>query len=165
MKVYYFINRLEYFGFNEKLNQSFCEHSVREKENKVLIRPNKYNTTSISPLNFLSLKEKYDIELIYLYDRVVGTNKKVVVSDHINRSGFYPLRGKTPYKTLTMFPDMSKIYETKPHQKNITVHTLGPKRFRKKKLNDSVIYSEGSAAVSVLWHYLGVKVKCFAVPV
>ena len=164
MKVYYFINRLEYFGFNEKLNQSFCEHSVCEKENKVLIRPKKYNNTSISPLNFLSLKEKYDIELINLYDRVVGTNKKVVVSDHINRSGFYPLRGRTPYKTLTMFPDMSKIYEGGPNQKKTTIHTLGPKRFKNKQLSDSLVYSEGAAAVSTLWHYLNVKVKCFGVP-
>ena len=164
MRVFYFINRLEYFGFNEKLNQSFCEHRVCEKENKVLIRPKKYKNTSISPLNFLSLKEKYDIELIYLYDRVIGTNKKMVVSDHINRSGFYPLRGKTPYKTLTMFPDMSKIYVGDPSQKNVTVHTLGPKRFRKKQSNNSIIYSEGSAAVSVLWRYLDVKVKCFGIP-
>ena len=164
MKVYYFINRLQYFGFNEKLNQSFCDHSVSEKENQVFIRPKEYNKNSISVENFFSIREKYDIELVILYDRVVGVNKKVIVSDHINRSGFYPLCGNTPYKKLTMFPDMSKIYVGDPSQKNVTVHTLGPKRFRKKQSNNSVIYSEGAAAVSVLWHYLDVKVKCFGIP-
>ena len=165
MKVYYFINRLQYFGFNEKLNQSFCDHSVSEKENQVLIRPNKYNNTSISVKNFFSIKEKYGIELIYLYDRIVGADKKVIISDHINRSGFYPLCGNTPYKKLTMFPDMSKIYVDDTSQKNVTVHTLGPKRFRKKQSNNSIIYSEGAAAVSVLWHYLDVKVKGFGIPI
>ena len=164
MKVYYFINRLQYFGFNEKLNQSFCDHSICEKENQVLIRPKKYNNTSISVKNFFSIREKYDIELIYLYDRVVGVDKKVIISDHINRSGFYPLCGNTPYKKLTMFPDMSKIYESDPNQKKTTIHTLGPKRFKNKQLSDSFVYSEGAAAVSALWHYLNVKVKCFGVP-
>ena len=164
MKVYYFINRLQYFGFNEKLNQSFCDHSVSEKENQVLIRPKKYNTASISVKNFFSIREKYDIELIILYDRVVGANKKVIISDHINRSGFYPLCGNTPYKKLTMFPDMSKIYEGDPNQKKTTIHTLGPKRFKNKHLSNSLVYSEGAAAVSTLWHYLNVKVKCFGVP-
>ena len=88
----------------------------------------------------------------------------MVVSDHVNRSGFYPLRGKTPYKALTMFPDMSKIYEGDPNQKKITIHTLGPKRFKSKHLSDLLVYSEGAAAVSTLWHYLNVKVKCFGVP-
>ena len=88
----------------------------------------------------------------------------MVVSDHVNRSGFYPLRGKTPYKALTMFPDMSKIYEGDPNQKKTIIHTIGPKRFKSKQLSDSLVYSEGAAAVSTLWHYLNVKVKCFGVP-
>ena len=164
MKVYYFINRLEYFGFNEKLNQSFYDHGLCEKKSAVYIKPKEYNDVSISPFNFFSLKKKYNIKTVYLYDRVIGVNNKVVVSDHVNRSGFYPLRGKTPYKALTMFPDMSKIYEGDPNQKKTTIHTLGPKRFKNKQLSDSLVYSEGAAAVSTLWHYFNVKVKCFGVP-
>lgn len=164
MKVYYFINRLECFGFNEKLKQSFYDHGICEKKSTVFIKPKQYNSVSISPSNFFSLKKKYNIKTVHLYDRVVGTNNKVVVSDHVNRSGFYPLRGKTPYKTLTMFPDMSKIYESDSNQKKTTVHTLGPRRFKSKKLSGSFVYSEGAAAVSTLWHYLNVKVKCFGIP-
>ena len=155
---------MEYFGFNEKLNQSFYNHSLCEKKSAVYIKPKEYNDVSISPFNFFSLKKKYNIKTVYLYDRVIGVNNKVVVSDHVNRSGFYPLRGKTPYKALTMFPDMSKIYEDDPNQEKITTHTLGPKRFKSKQLSDSLVYSEGAAAVSTLWHYLNVKVKCFGVP-
>ena len=165
MKVYYFINRLKYFDFNEKLNQSFYEHSLCEKKSTVFIKPKQYNNISITPSNFFNLKKKYNIKTVYLYDRIIGSSNKVIVSDHINRSGFYPLRGKTPYKTLTMFPDMSKIYESDPNQKKIKVHTLGPKRFKNKQLSDSIVYSEGAAAVSTLWHYLNVKVKCFGVPI
>ena len=164
MKVYYFINRLEYFGFNAKLNQSFYGHSLCEKKSAVYIKPKEYSGVSISPFNFFSLKKKYNIKIVYLYDRVIGVRNKVVVSDHVNRSGFYPLRGKTPYKALAMFPDMSKIYECDPNQKKTTIHTLGPKRFKNKQLSDSFVYSEGAAVVSALWHYLNVKVKCFGVP-
>ena len=164
MKVYYFINRLECFGFNEKLNQSFYGHGLCEKKSAVYIKPKEYNGVSISPFNFFSLKKKYNIKTVYLYDRVIGVNNKVVVSDHVNRSGFYQLRGKTPYKTLTMFPDMSKIYEGDLNQKKTTIHTHGSKRFKSKHLSDSLVYSEGAAAVSTLWHYLIVKVKCFGVP-
>jgi len=165
LKVYYFINRLEYFGFNEKLNQSFYDHSVCEKKSSVFIKPKQYNSFSISPLNFFSLKKRYNIKTVFLYDRVIGVNNKVIVSDHVNRSGFYPLRGKTPYKSLTMFPDMSKVYEDDPNQKKTTVHTIGPKRFKSKQPSDSLVYSEGAAAVSTLWHYLNVKVRCYGVPV
>ena len=63
-----------------------------------------------------------------------------------------------------MFPDMSKIYESDSNQKKTTIHTLGPRRFKSKQLSDSFVYSEGAAAVSTLWHYLNVKVKCFGVP-
>jgi hypothetical protein len=59
---------------------------------------------------------------------------------------------------------MSKIYEGNPNQKKTTIHTLGPKRFESKQLSDSLVYSEGAAAVSTLWHYLNVKVICFGVP-
>ena len=155
---------MEYFGFNAKLNQSFYGHRLCEKKSAVFIKPNQYNSVSISPFNFFSLKKKYNIKTVYLYDRVIGVNNKVVVSDHVNRSGFYPLRGKTPYKALAMFPDMSKIYECDPNQKKTTIHTLGPKRFKNKHLSNSLVYSEGAAAVSTLWHYLNVKVKCFGVP-
>ena len=165
MKVHYFISQLRHFGFNEKLNQSFYDHSVCEEKTTVFIKPKKYDYTCISPFNFFSLKKKYNIKTVFLYDRVIGTNNKIIVSDHVNRSGFYPLRGKTPYKSLTMFPDMSKVYEVDPNQKKTTVHTIGPKRFKSKKLSDSLVYSEGAAAVSTLWHYLNVKVKCFGVPV
>ena len=156
---------MEHFGFNEKLNQCFYDHSVCEKKSTVFIKPKQYNSFSISPFNFFSLKKKYNIKTVFLYDRVIGVNNKVVVSDHVNRSGFYPLRGKTPYKSFAMFPDMSKVYEVDPNQKKTTVHTIGPKRFKSKKLSDSLVYSEGAAAVSTLWHYLNVKVKCFGVPV
>ena len=155
---------MEYFGFNEKLNQNLYDHGLCKKKSAVYIKPKEYNDVSISPFNFFSLKKKYNIKIVYLYDRVLGVNNKVVVSDHVNRSGFYPLRGKTPYKTLTMFPDMSKIYEGDLNQKKTTIHTLGPKRFKSKQLSDSLVYSEGAAAVSTLWHYLNVKVKCFGVP-
>ena len=164
MKVHYFTSQLGHFGFNKKLEHNFYNHSVCEENSAVFIKPQQYDHTCISPFNFFSLKEKYNIELVYLYDRVVGVGNKVIISDHVNRSGFYPLCGKTPYKTLTMFPDMSKIYKNESSEKHTTVHTLGPRRFKNKQYSDSLVYSEGAAAVSTLWHYLNVKVRCFGVP-
>ena len=70
MKAHYFISQLRHFGFSEKLNQSFYDHSVCEKKNAVFIKPKKYDYTCISPFNFFSLKKKYNIKKEYITSRM-----------------------------------------------------------------------------------------------
>ena len=161
MKVYYFNSRLENFGFKENLNKNLFGHGIKEDKNEVFIKPTKYNESSLSPFNFLNLKKTYNIKEIYMYDRVIGAHGEVLIIDHINRSGLFFLRGKTPHGKLTMFPDMSGVYKKNSKLKKSTVQTLGPKRFKAAKTEKGIVFSEGCAITASLWHYVGVRVKCF----
>ena len=98
-----------------------------------------------------------------MYDRIRGTEQNVQIIDHVNRSGLFFLRGKTPIEDFPMFPDMSKIYKKTSKLKKITVQTLGPKRFKTTKTQEGVVFSECCAITATLWHYVGVSVKCFGV--
>ena len=46
-----------------------------------------------------------------MYDRIRGIEQDVLITDHVNRSGLFFLRGKTPHEGFPMFPDMSNVYE------------------------------------------------------
>lgn len=163
IKVYYFNNDPSIFGFKNIFHKTLFGHSVHEEENKVFIKPIKYSSNSLSPLNILSLKKTFNIKDIYMYDRVRGVEEDILITDHINRSGLFFLRGKTPHKHLTMFPDMSGVYIKKSKLKKSVVQTLGPKRFKTTENEEGVIFSEGCAITATLWHYVGVNIKCFGV--
>ena len=98
-----------------------------------------------------------------MYDRIRGIEQDVLITDHVNRSGLFFLRGKTPNEGFPMFPDMSNVYEKKSKLKKTTVQTLGPKRFKTTERQEGVVFSECCAITATLWHYVGVSVKCFGV--
>ena len=108
-------------------------------------------------------KKDLNIEQIYMFDRITGLNKNIFITDHINRSGVSFLRGKTPYKNLPMFPDMSKIYLSYKKKPGVVVHTLGPKNFKKPPSEKGVVFSESAAIFATLWRYIGVEVMCLGV--
>ena len=89
---------------------------------------------------------------------------KSIIIDHVNRSGVFHLKGNTPFKQRPMFPDMSYIYEKDLSLKNIIVQTLGYERFKKVELKERVFVSEAAAIIATIWHYVGVRVRGFAIP-
>ena len=133
------------------------------EEGSVFITPTQFTKEHISPEHILRLKEKYKIENIIMFDRVVGIKKNILITDHINRSGTSFMRGKTPHKKLPMFPDMSDVYMPDSKKKRQTVQTLGPKRFIRPPNEFGVVFSEASAITATLWHYVGVGVRCYGI--
>ena len=113
MKIHYFNSNPKTLGFNHDFYKTLFGHTINEKNNDVLIKPIKFNKVSLSPSNILGLKKTYNIKEIHMYDRIRGIEQDVLITDHINRSGLFFLRGKTPHEGFQMFPDMSNVYEKK----------------------------------------------------
>ena len=110
MEVYYFNSNPKHFGINTKLNKKFFGHQIYEDEKTLFVTPVQIDKKNISPHKFSQLKKKHKFKNIVMFDRIKGVDKNILISDHINRSGFYPLIENTPYKNLPMFPDMSGVY-------------------------------------------------------
>ena len=164
LNVHYYNNQLSKFNIDQKLDLKIFNHSVGIKDNDVFIVPNQFNETSISPTKFLKLKNKYQVKTVNMYDRTFGIKEKSIIIDHVNRSGVFHLKGKTPHEQRPMFPDMSYIYEKDRSLKSIVVQTLGYDRFKRVKLKEQVFYSEAAAIIATVWHYIGVNVRGFAIP-
>ena len=86
------------------MDLNFFNHNVGIKDDDVFIVPNQFNKTSISPNEFLGLKNKYKIKTINMYDRTFGIKEKM-------------------------------------------------------------FFSEAAAIIATVWHYVGVSVRGFAIPV
>ena len=164
LNVHYFNNQLGRFNINQKLDLKFFNHNIGIKDNDVFIVPNQFNKTSISPNEFLGLKNKYQIKTVNMYDRTFGIKEKSIIIDHVNRSGVFFLKGNTPLEQRPMFPDMSCVYEKDPSLKRIIVQTLGYERFKNVKIKEQVFFSEAAAIIATIWHYVGVSVRGFAIP-
>ena len=163
MKVYYFNANPKHFGINIQLNKKIFGHKTYEETRLLFLTPGKFDKNNLCPHNALRFKQKYKIKNIIMFDRVLGTDKNIIISDHINRSGTSFLIEKTPHKNFPMFPDMSGIYITKNNEKGQTVQTLGPDRFPSPPSEKGVVFSEAAAITASLWHYVGVGVRCFGV--
>jgi len=163
MKVCYFNSNPKYFEINTHLNKKIFGHKIYEETKLLFLTPGKFDKNNLCPQNMLRLKEKYKIKNVIMFDHVLGADKNIIISDHINRSGTSFLIEKTPHKNLPMFPDMSGIYITKHNEKGQTVQTLGPDRFQRPPSEKDVVFSEAAAITAPLWHYVGVSVRCFGV--
>jgi len=163
LKNYYFNTSPKNFGIYDDFNREYFGHLTFCVDESVFMTPTKFTKKHISPEHLLGLKEKHKIENIIMFDRVVGIKKNILITDHINRSGISYLRGKTPHKKLSMFPDMSSVYIKKTKNKRQTVQTLGPKNFKAPPNEAGVVFSEASAITATLWHYVGVGVRCYGI--
>ena len=164
LNVHYYNNHLGKFNIDHKLDLKIFNHNVAIKNDDVFIVPHQFNETSISPTEFLGLKNKYQIKTVNMYDRTFGIKEKSLIIDHVNRSGVFFLKGNTPFKQRPMFPDMSHIYEKDLSLESIVVQTLGYDRFKKAKFKENVFFSEAAANIATVWHYIGVSVRGFAIP-
>ena len=139
------------------LKSTLFNHELYTKQKKLFLVPNKFDDKAINPKNFLKLKERMKIKSTLLVDETIPKNKRLCIVDHVNRSGFNFLIGKTPIANLPRFPDMSKIYNEISGLESTVVHTVGPERFHLKLKNNNVI-SESVGLIAPVWHYVGVKV-------
>ena len=139
------------------LKSTLFDHKLFTKQKKLFLVPNKFDDTTIDPKNFLKLKEKMKIKKTLLIDETIPKIKRLCIANHVNRSGYNFLIGKTPISNLPRFPDMSKIYNEISGLESTVVHTVGPERFHLRPKSNNVI-SESVGLIATVWHYVGVKV-------
>ena len=163
MKAYYFNTDPTYFGINTELNKNDFGHHIYEEPKILFFTPHQFDKNNLCPKNMLRLKEKYKLKKIVMFDRVLGSDKNILISDHVNRSGTSFFVENTPYKNFPMFPDMSRVYIKNKDEVGQTVQTLGPKRFKRPPKERGVVFSEAAAITASLWNYVGVGVRCFGV--
>lgn len=151
--TYYSIRKPSDFVRVEKTNG----HSIFLLQEGIHISPDEFSPHSLNPNNILKLKEKLNIESIFILDRIKPQTEEVCIVDHVNRSGINFLKGKTPQKGLPTFPDMSHVYNQIAKLKEVVVHTVGPVLFESTNSN-SLVISESVGIVAPIWHYVQVKV-------
>ena len=71
-------------------------HTLYTKDKHIYIVPNKFDEGTINPENFLKLKEEMKIKSILIIDKTIPGDKKLCITNHVNRSGYNFLIGKTP---------------------------------------------------------------------
>ena len=140
-----------------KLRSTTLNHKLYIKKKEFFLVPNKFDEGIINPETFLKLKEEMKIKSILLIDRTIPEDKRLCITNHVNRSGYNFLIGKTPIVNLPRFPDMSKIYNEMSGLESAVVHTVGPERFHLRPKSNNVI-SESVGLIAPVWHYVGVKV-------
>ena len=151
------------FGIKPSKKKTKHSHLIYEKNKSVSFCPKSFSGKSINPRAFFKLKEVYDIKTINVFDRVSGVSKDIVITDHINCSGLSFLIGKTPYKTKPMFPDMSTIYVKEKKELNNATYTVGPQNYLNTPKAKGFIFSESIAPVSIVWHYVGIRVRGYGI--
>lgn len=142
---------------NYKFKKQVFNHLIFTKNNKKTIVPMSFSKETINPKNFFMLKRKLNIQSILIIDRIKPQKKTKCIINHINRSGYNFLIGKTPFLNLPTFPDMSNLYKPITNLETIIVHTVGPDRFSIID-NDNHIISESVGLIAPIWHYVGVGV-------
>ena len=133
-------------------------HKKHTLENGVILWPEHFHKTSLSPQAFLAHKKKQKIKTLIIIDRIKKHEGIIKIKGHINRSGTSFLIAETPHKQRPTFPDLSKIYRNKTGE---TVITVGPERFTGNNKEETKITSEALAPVAALWHYVGVSLKVY----
>ena len=142
---------------NSRLEKEIFEHFIFSKKEKIHIVPKTFDSKTLGPRNFLGLKRELGLDSILIIDRIKPTKKETCIMNHVNRSGYNFLIGRTPELDLPRFPDMSNIYNAIPNLSTVNVHTVGPKRFDS-ATSDKVVLSEAVGLVAPIWHYVRVKV-------
>jgi hypothetical protein len=141
-----------------KIDVSIAGHQVGQIKGRKTICPIKIDTETINPRKFVELKEKLNIDELLFIDQIIGTEKIIIISDHVNKTGQNYLRSNTPEGNRPTFPDMSKIYNTIEGFEKATVYTVGPERFNSIGVEKNKIYSESIGLVAPIAHYVGIKV-------
>ncbi len=148
----------EAWGLPQKDIERLGSHLICTYNNRKIVFPEKLNQEHVNPKAIADLYTFFGIDEIILIDRLKGSDKKVTIIDHVNRSGATFLRGKTPLGNRPMFPDVSRIYKPVEKLAQVTVHTLGSNRFNAPPDDEGIIWSETAGQISPLLNYIGYAV-------
>ena len=125
----------------------------------LVVWPSKLSPEYCNPKNIHAIKSLVKKTGVVIIDRIKSEFPKVNIGGHVNRSGENYLIGTTPHDNQPRFPDMTNIYLNNPKQETKTVHTIGPKRFKKAETNRKIIWSEAVGLVAPVFHYIGFNTK------
>ena len=142
--------------YNKK--QETSDHVIYFKKQKTWLTPLSFRPKIINPKSFLDLKKRLSIESVLVLDKTTLKTGSAYIKDHVNRSGYNFLLGKTPLEGFPVFPDMSKIYNSIRGMEAVVVHTVGPERFSACN-GAGIIFSESAGLITPVWHYVGVRVR------
>ena len=156
--IIYFCSEALAKQINVASESSSFGHKKHTLENGVILWPEHFHKTSLSPQAFLAHKKKQKIKTLIIIDRIKKHEGIIKIKGHINRSGTSFLIAENPHKQRPTFPDLSKIYRNK---KGKTVITVGPERFAGHNKEETKTISETLAPVAALWHYVGVSLQAY----
>ena len=134
---------------------SLYNHIVVKKDNIFCIYPKDNSSKTINPKNYYSIKKELGLTRLIVLDQIHYKTNIVNVADHINRTGKSYLRGKTPFKKLPTFPDISNVYKK---ENGKILMSVGEKNTLNINTQGNVILSSWIAAISPVWYYVGVKI-------
>ena len=138
-----------------KSHETGVNHKLGSKNNKTFLWPTNIDPTTINPEIFSRLKEKHKIRKLLIVDRLQSKTRREKTSDHINKTGYNFLIGKTPHNNQPTFPDMSDVYK---NIKGKVFVSYGKDFKRAKKRNNKHVRSEWIAPIATVWSYVGVEI-------
>ena len=150
MSLIYFVNLPNLNSFKKKL---IGGHYKIEFKDYQIITPCNLDIKTFSPSNFNSIKEVLGENHLIIFEKIKNPNKFVQIVDHINKTGYNPLVGNTPFKNKPRFPDVSKIYDKKNYGINQIISTsVGFEMYN--NLNEMNI-NEYISVISIVASYVG----------
>ena len=153
--IYLHSNLNAYYNvFNKaKKQKSFADHSIYEWTTENIVSPNVDLLNAATPKNLNLLKLELQEKKLIIIDLATTKEAVVHIVDHRNESGQNTLIGRTPYKNLPRFPDMSNLYNKKYF--GVTqkiVRCVGPDRYNKLEENET---SAMVSFISLPAYYVG----------
>ena len=161
--LYYLCADPSAWGLNVGVFKKLAGHVFGRMNDKLIVWPKRLSSQNCNPKNIHTLKVLGKNKDVVIIDRIKSETPTVNICGHVNRSGENYLIGMTPYDNYPQFPDMTHIYKTHSYKTSKTVHTAGPKRYEKAKLNSKIIWSEAIGLVAPVFHYFGYNIKGFGV--
>ena len=158
-ELYYLCADPRAWGLDVGILKNFSGHIFGTMNDRLIVWPKKLSSRNCNPKNIHTLKTSAKNRDIVIIDRIKSKTPKVNIGGHVNRAGENYLIGMTPHYKYPQFPDMTQIYKTHSHKTTKTVHTIGPKRYKKSKLNSKIIWSEAIGLVAPVFYYFDCNIK------
>jgi len=131
------------------------EHYIVKYNNHTIVVPIEINLKIFTPSNFNLLKQKMREKHMIILDRIKTQHSIVQIIDHINKSGFNPLMGKTPFNNKPKFPDISNIYDKTNYCIDQVIAICIGKNLTEEFLENT---SEFISIISIVASYVGWKI-------